>query len=96
MMALSCSVSYSQKIKTITEFKTREDTVITIRKSTFDKRGKLLEEVYYGGYDQYSESYRNKHKIVSYKGGKKVSELNCGSPGRSLLSGNDSDHHIFW
>ena len=77
LISLISSVSFGQKIKTITEFKSENDSLIKIRKTEFDKSEKLTKEVKFGGYDAISKTFRNKNRIVEYKNGHRVSEYNC-------------------
>ena len=77
LIFLISSVSFGQRIKTIIEFKNENDSLIKIRKTVFDKSGKLTKEVKFGGYDPISKTFRNKNRIVKYKDGHRVSEYNC-------------------
>lgn len=77
LIFLISSVSFGQKIKTITEFKKENDSLIKTRKTEFDKSGNLTKEVKFGGYDAISETFRNKNRIIKYVDGQRVSEYNC-------------------
>lgn len=70
-------LSFSQKTKTITEFRKEIDTVIKVRKSYFNKNGRLLKEVRFGGYDPISKTFRNRIKKITYSNGRKILEINC-------------------
>ena len=74
---LFSTVSFGQKIKTITEFKKENDSLIKTRKTEFDKSGNLIKEVNYGGYDAISETFRNKNRIINYNDGQRIYEYNC-------------------
>lgn len=74
---LSCLLSFSQKTKTITEFKKETDTVIKVRKSYFNGKGLLIKEVHFGGYDVISKTFRNRIKKLTYHNNKKQLEINC-------------------
>lgn len=70
-------MSYSQKIKSITEFKKVEDSFKRSRLTEFDKSGNLIREVNYGRYDSILRTYRNKIKTFKYKNGQRISECFC-------------------
>jgi|SRR5690625_248643 len=77
LIFLISSVSFGQKIKTITEFRKDKDSLIKTRKTEFDKSGNLTKEVKFGGYDAVSKTLRNKNRIINYRNGKKNIEYNC-------------------
>jgi hypothetical protein len=77
LIFLSSSVSFGQKIKTITEFKKENDSLIKTRKTEFDKSSNLIKEVRFGGYDAISKTFRNKNRIIKYDSGQRISEYNC-------------------
>lgn len=77
LIFLFSSVSFGQKIKTITELKKVNDSLIKIRKTEFDKSGNLTKEVKFGGYDVISKTFRNKNRYVNYENGRRVSGYNC-------------------
>ncbi|WP_111710382.1 hypothetical protein [Lutibacter citreus] len=77
LIFLISSVSFGQKIKTITEYKKESDSLIKTRKTEFDKSGNLTKEVRFGGYDGISKTFRNKNRIIKYNNGKRFSEYNC-------------------
>ncbi len=74
---LFTSISFGQKIKTITEFRKEKDSLIKTRKTEFDKSGNLTKEVKFGSYDAISKTFRNKNRIINYKNGKKIFEYYC-------------------
>lgn len=74
---LITSISFGQKIKTITEWKKEEDSLVKTRITEFNKSGDLTKEIKYGGYDAISGTYRNKNRYIKYKNGKRVSEYYC-------------------
>ena len=41
-------LSFGQKIKTITKFKNKKDSLIRVRTTTFDNSGNLTKEVIFG------------------------------------------------
>ena len=77
LIFLFTSISFGQKIKTITEFRKESDSLIKTRKTEFNKFGNLTKEVRFGGYDAISKTFRNKIRIINYKNGKKISEYYC-------------------
>lgn len=70
-------ITFGQKIKTITEFKSEKDSLIKVRETTFDNSGNLAKEVIFGEFDNILKTYRNKNQFVEYKNGKRVLEYNC-------------------
>lgn len=80
LIFLFSTVSFGQKIKTITEFKKENDSLIKTRKTEFNKSGNLIKEVKYGGYDAISETFRNKNRIINYDDGQRIYEYNVSTP----------------
>ncbi len=74
---LISTISYSQKIKRITEYKIQEDSTIKVRESFFDKKRNLIKEIEFGNYDIISKSHRNKQFIYNYNNNRKESYINC-------------------
>ena len=70
-------LSFGQKIKTIIEFKSEKDSLIKVRKTTFDNSGNLIKEVIFGEFDDILKTYRNINHLVEYKNGKRVFEYDC-------------------
>tara|TARA_R110000868_G_scaffold257955_2_gene515207 strand:+ start:1024 stop:1749 length:726 start_codon:yes stop_codon:yes gene_type:complete len=70
-------LSFGQKIKTITEFKNEKDSLIKVRKTTFDLSGNLLKEVTFGGFDAILKTNRNYNQFIEYNDGQKTVEYNC-------------------
>ncbi|RPD91645.1 hypothetical protein EGM88_14675 [Aureibaculum marinum] len=70
-------MSFSQKTKAITEFRKEIDTIIKVRKSYFNNRGRLIKEVRFGGYDIISKTFRNRIKNITYYKNRKKLETNC-------------------
>ena len=77
LICLISTLTYSQKIKSIIEYRNEIDTIIKVRKSDFNKNGKLVKEVYFGGYDFISKTYRNRIKTIEYKDNQKILESSC-------------------
>ncbi len=74
---LSSILSFSQNIKSISEFKIVEDSLVKNRLSEFDKSGNLVREVNYGKFDSRLKTFRNKIRTFEYKNGQRVSEYFC-------------------
>lgn len=74
---LSSVLSFSQKTKAITEFRNEHDSIIKVRKSLFNKNGRLVEEIRFGGYDSISKTYRNRIRKITYDKNRKILETNC-------------------
>lgn len=70
-------MSYSQNIKSITEFKKVGDSLTKNRLTEFDKSGNLIREVDYGRYDSRLKTFRNKIRTFKYKNGQRISEYFC-------------------
>lgn len=70
-------MSYSQNIKSITEFKKVGDSLSKNRLSEFDKSGNLVREVNYGRFDSRLKTFRNKIRTFEYKNEQRVSEYFC-------------------
>lgn len=74
---LTSTLSFSQNIKSIAEFKKVGDSLIKNRLTEFDKSGNLTREVKYGRYDSIIKTYRNKIITFEYKNGQRISEYFC-------------------
>lgn len=70
-------VTFGQKIKTITELKNENDTLIKVRETTFDNSGNLIKEITFGGFDAILKTNRNYNQFVEYKNGQRIFECNC-------------------
>ena len=70
-------MSYSQNIKSITEFKKVGDSLTKNRLTEFDKSGKIIREVNYGRYDSRLKTFRNKIRTFEYKNGQRICEYFC-------------------
>lgn len=74
---LTSIFSFSQETKTITEYRKESDTVLKVRKSFFNKKGKLVKEIYFEGYDSISKTFRNRIKNITYHNNRKILETSC-------------------
>ncbi|MDC3319888.1 hypothetical protein OAV61_09020 [Flavobacteriaceae bacterium] len=74
---LASILSFSQNIKSITEFKKAGDSLTKNRLTEFDKAGNLIREVNYGRYDSRLKTFRNKIRTFEYKNGQRISEYFC-------------------
>lgn len=74
---LTSILSFSQNIKSISEFKKVGDSLVKNRLSEFDKSGNLVREVNYGRFDSRLKTFRNKIRTFEYKNGQRVSEYFC-------------------
>ena len=74
---LTSILSYSQNIKSITEFKKIGDSLTKNRLTEFDKSGNLTREVNYGRYDSRLKTFRNKIRMFEYKNRQRISEYFC-------------------
>ena len=74
---LTSILSFSQNIKSISEFKKVGDSLVKNRLSEFDKSGNLIREVNYGKFDSKLKTFRNKIKTFEYKKGQRISEHFC-------------------
>ena len=70
-------MSYSQNIKSITEFKKAGDSLTKNRLTEFDKSGNLIREVNYGRYDSRLKTFRKKIRTFEYRNGQRISEYFC-------------------
>lgn len=77
LIFLISSGCFSQKIKTINEFRKDQDSLIKTRSTEFDKLGNLIKDVEFGGYDAISDTFRNRNRVVNYQNGRRVAENNC-------------------
>lgn len=77
LIFLTSILSYSQNIKSITEFKKMGDSLNKTRMTEFDKSGNLIKEVNYGNYDSILKTFRNKIRTFKYKNGQRISEYFC-------------------
>ena len=77
LIILTSYLSFSQNIKTITEFKKQGDSLVKNRLTEFDNKGNLVNEVNYGSFDSISNTFRNKIRTFEYNNGQRVSEYFC-------------------
>jgi len=74
---LTSILSFSQNIKSISEFKKVGDSLVNNRLSEFDKSGNLVREVNYGKFDSRLKTFRNKIRTFEFINGQRVSEYFC-------------------
>ena len=70
-------IMFSQKIKSITEFRVEGDSLIKSKFSNFNTSGNLLSEVTYGNFDERFETFRQTHKNILFEDGLKKEESEC-------------------
>jgi len=74
---LTSILSYSQNIKSITEFEKVGDSLTKNRLTEFDKSGNLIREVNYGKFDSRLKTFRNNIRTFEYKNGHRTFEYFC-------------------
>ena len=77
LIILTTFLSYSQNIKSITEYKKVGDSLSKNRLTEFDKSGNIVREVNYGSFDSRLKTFRNKIRTFEYKNGQRISEFFC-------------------